>query len=184
MSHLTIAQKADTVATFRHVSVYLMETLARWTPLTPQLEAKILFGRHLWEFAQHADVLGGRTSELRAGPHYTRPPVERYRRALEEFAAFETAGDRVHVIYDVVVPDLARRYAACLDAADPLLDQPTIRLMERIQLDLARVQAERREFLTGIPIPAANPQWVAELQSRLAAVPEFTDFRPAKGAAA
>lgn len=183
MSHLTIAQKADTIATFRHVSVYLMETLARWTPLTPQLEAKILFGRHLWEFAQHADILGGRTAELRAGPHYTRPPVDGYRRALDDFAAFEAAGDRVNVIYDVIVPDLARRYDACLDAADPLLDQPTIRLVERIRLDLARVQAERHDFLTGIPLPAASPQWVAQLQSRLAADQDFTDFRPVKGAA-
>jgi hypothetical protein len=40
--------RADTIATFRWVSVHLMEMLARWVPSTPELEVKILFGRHIW----------------------------------------------------------------------------------------------------------------------------------------
>ena len=55
---LTIRQKADAVGTFRHLSVWYMETLSRWVPTTPEMDAKVLFGRHIWELAQHADSFG------------------------------------------------------------------------------------------------------------------------------
>ena len=179
----SIAEKADVIATFRYVSVFLMETLARWTPVTPELEVKILFGRHLWEFAQHADALGKRTAELRAGLHYTRPPVEAFRVALDEFQALETTGDRVRVVYDVLVPDLAQRYAACLAEADELLDQPTIRLMDRIQLDLARLDSERSDILKDVNLTAPPEGWITGLRRRLADIPEIADARPARGVA-
>lgn len=176
----SIAQKADILATFRYVAVFLMETTARWTPLTPELEVKLLFGRHLWEFAQHADLLGQRTAELRAGLHYTRPPVDGYKQVLDEQVTFETAADRVTSVYDALVPDLRGRYEALLRDADPLLDQPTIRIVDRIVADLARLQVERREMLASVAVPAADPDWTAQLQRRLAAHPEFTNFRPSR----
>jgi hypothetical protein len=168
------------LATFRYVAVFLMETTARWTPLTPELEVKLLFGRHLWEFAQHADILGQRTAELRAGPHYTRPPVDGYKEVLDEQLTCETAADRVACVYDALVPDLTRRYEEILRDADPLLDQPTIRIADRIVVDLARLQVERRDMLAGVAVPAADPEWTALLQRRLAEHLEFTNFRPAR----
>lgn len=180
MTQRSVGQKADIVATFRFMSVFLMEALARWTPLTPELEVKVLFGRHIWEFAQHADALGQRTSELRAGLHYTRPPVTAYRQVLDEYPGFETAGDRVGSVYDALIPDLARRYQEILRDADPLLDQPTIRVMDRIVQDLDRLQAERREMLAERPVTPAAPEWPGQLLDRLAAHQDFVDFRPTK----
>jgi hypothetical protein len=182
MAQRSIAEKADTVATFRYLSVYLMETLARWTPLTPELEVKILFGRHLWEFAQHADALGQRAAELRAGLHYTRPPVAPYRQVLDQCASFETASDRVHSVYDVLVPDLERRYRACLKDSDALLDQPSIRILDRVVQDFSRLQTERREMLAEAVLPSEPPEWIEHLQGRLAAHSEFVDYRPSKEA--
>lgn len=176
----SIAQKADMLATFRYVSVFLMETTARWTPLTPELEVKLLFGRHLWEFAQHADILGQRTAELRAGLHYTRPPVDGYKQVLDEQLTCESAGDRVTSVYDAVVPDLIQRYEEILRDADPLLDQPTIRIVERILADLARLQVERRDMLAGVAVQAADPDRTGDLRRRLAAHHEFTNFRPSR----
>ena len=72
---LTVRERADTIGTLRFISVFAMETLARWVPTTPDLEAKIIFGRHIWEFAQHADALGKRTHELRAALHYSPEPT-------------------------------------------------------------------------------------------------------------
>jgi hypothetical protein len=178
MAHRTIAQKADIIATLRHLHVYLMESLARWTPTTPQLEVKILFGRHLWECAQHADVLGHRTSELRAGLHYTRPPVAAHKAILEEIAAFENPTDRVAGIYDAIIPDLIQRYDALLRDADPLLDQPSIRLWSRIHSDLQRLRVERDELMDGAVIEPAAAGWADRLKSRLAAQADFTDYRP------
>ena len=54
----SVSDRCRAVATFRHISVTLMETAARWTPTTPEMEAKVMFGRHIWDFAQMADWLG------------------------------------------------------------------------------------------------------------------------------
>ena len=53
----SVTERCRAIATFRHISVRLMEALARWTPTTPEMEAKVMFGRHIWIFAQHADRL-------------------------------------------------------------------------------------------------------------------------------
>ncbi len=180
----TIGQKADIIGTYRAISVFAMETLARWTPLTPELEVKVLFGRHLWEFAQHADVLGQRTSELRAGMHYTRPPLPAFQAALDHYASATASGDRIGGTYDAFIPELIRRYSAFRAEADPLLDQPTIRILDRILADLPRLREERRTLLADISEPAASAGWVESVSLGFSASVEFVEFRPSKEAAA
>ena len=60
----SVNERCRYIATFRHISVWLMETVARWTPMTPEMEVKVVFGRHIWEYAQMADALGKRTFAL------------------------------------------------------------------------------------------------------------------------
>ena len=70
-----------------------METAAAWTPTTPEMEAKVMFGRHIWDFAQHADALGKRMFELRQPPQHSVPPSVAYVALLDEVLAVEdTAG--------------------------------------------------------------------------------------------
>ena len=80
---LTIREKAATVATFRSIQMSLMETLARWVPTTPEMEVKLLFGRHIWELAQHVDALGKRTYELRKPMQFSLPPSDAYKKILQ-----------------------------------------------------------------------------------------------------
>src|SRR5713101_4107392 len=119
---LTIREKADTLATFRFISVYLMEMLARWVPTTPELEVKTLFGRHIWDCARHADALGKRTFELRAALHYTRPPPNEYLQLLQAVARETQTPQRLQGMYDVAVPDLEARYRRYVDETDQLVD--------------------------------------------------------------
>ena len=56
---MTVRERADTLGTLRYASVFAMETLARWVPTTADLEAKIVLGRHIWEFAQQLPRTGG-----------------------------------------------------------------------------------------------------------------------------
>src|SRR5690242_10979711 len=115
---LTVRERADTLGTLRFISVFAMETLARWVPTTPDLEVKVVFGRHIWDFAQHADGLGRRTHELRAALHYTVTPLAPYHQALEALRACVASGDRVAAFYDAFLPDLDKRYRAFLGATD------------------------------------------------------------------
>jgi hypothetical protein len=175
---LTIREKADTVATLRHASVWAMEALARWIPTTPELEAKICFGRHVWEFAQHADLLGRRTAELRAAPHFSLAPVPAYAALLAELAGTAATPARVAGFYEGFVPELARRYQAYMDATDHLLDDPSIRLMERAVTDLGRLGREARALVAERPDLAdatTGPAW----EARARAVTGWVAFRPA-----
>src|SRR2546428_4725525 len=96
---LTVRERADTLGTLRSISVHAMETLARWVPTTPDLEAKLVFGRHIWDFAQHADGLGRRTHELRAAMHYSVPPLPDYQAPLDTLRALTATDERVAVFY-------------------------------------------------------------------------------------
>jgi hypothetical protein len=180
---LTVRDRADTIGTLRYISVFAMETLARWVPTTPDLEAKIIFGRHIWEFAQHADALGKRTHELRAALHYSPEPTAEYLAALEALRALQGSGERVAACYDALVPDLVARYTAFLESTDPFLDEPSVRVVQRNLTDLARMRdesvalrRERADLALGGGAPA--------IAARLAACTSCVRFRaPVAGAA-
>ena len=180
---LTIREKADTLGTWRHTNVFLMETLARWVPSTPELEVKTLFGQHLWDLAQHADEIGKRTADLRAPLHYSRKPAAAYAGALEALAGTSGTAERVAGFYDAALPDLERRYRAYLADTDHLLDQPTVRILERFAGDIARMQADRAAVAAErSDLPLTAPGWVEQLRARLGAA--MVEPRPAAGAGA
>lgn len=177
---LSLRARADTVATFRFVSVAAMETLARWVPTTPELEVKILFGRHIWDFAQHADALGRRTADLRLPAHHSLRPRDAYVALLETVAQAGTPMQRIVGLYDVLLPDLSARCRRYLDATDQLLDEPTVRILERMIADYARLMAERATIGTERPdLVATDPDWAARLRAATAGVGEWVAFRPA-----
>jgi hypothetical protein len=177
---LTIRDKADTLGTFRFVSVHLMETLARWVPTTPELEVKTLFGRHVWDLAQHADALGKRTFELRAALHYSRRPAAAYGRELDRLTAVTKTADRIVNMYDVLLADLAARYDTYLKEADPLLDEPSVRVISRIVADFPRLASDRAAVLGERAELAAPPRST----NGLGAIAQMVEFRPAADAAA
>src|SRR5438105_10582895 len=136
MSSWTVHQRARMVATFRYTAVRMMEILASWTPTTPEMEVKVLFGRHIWDHAQHADALGKRTHELRQPEHYTLKPVAEYCDVLEEVVKATDTPSRLGDFYDVLLPGLISRYKAYNSGTDPLLDEPSVVTMQRIIGDL------------------------------------------------
>jgi hypothetical protein len=147
----SVKDRADLVCTFRWLSVRAMETLARWIPVTAEMEAKILFGRQVWEFAQHADALGKRAFELRAPLHQDLAPAPAYRDWFEAIAASEASAERVSRFFDVFCVALARRYRAYLAVTDTLMDEPTVRIVERALTDLERMRREREQLLAPLP---------------------------------
>lgn len=174
---LNVRERADTIGTLRHISVFAMETLARWVPTTPELEVKIVLGRHLWEFAQHADGLGRRTHELRAALHYSPAPTETYGEILESWRALTATTERVASLYDAVVPELETRYRAYLSATDVFLDEPSVRVVERNLADLPRMVAESRALREERPELRNDGGAAAALAARFGGCAEFVRFR-------
>ena len=154
---LTIAERGRAIATFRFVEVYLMETAAAWTPTSPEMEVKVLLGRHIWDFAQHADALGRRTFELRLPAQHSLRPADGYAAFLEEVKGLDGTAERLAALYDVLLPGLESRYAGYVEQTDPILDAPSIVIIERILLDLARQRSEADGVMQELALAAAEP---------------------------
>jgi hypothetical protein len=148
---LTVKQRAEHLGTFRFVQVHLLETLAAWVPSTPEMEIKVLFGRHIWDLAQQADAIGRRTNELRAPLHFTVPPVEGYLEVLRQVRSLEATEERIAAFYDVALRDLETRYREYLKETDSLLDEPSCRVVGRALGDFERMRGDREEALREWP---------------------------------
>jgi hypothetical protein len=169
--HLNVKQRGDHVATFRWIEVRLMEMLAAWVPTTPEMEVKLVFGAHIWETAQHADALGKRTHELRLPLHDSLEPAREYVHLLTEVAGTKETSKRISAFYDCLLPGLERRLRQYLHQVDTLLDGPTVRILERIMGDMARMTTDCRTLLDEVPaVKLADRKWLDSLQQREAGV--------------
>ena len=148
---MNVKQRAEAAGTFRHVNVFLMETLARWVPTTPEMEAKVMMGRHLWLVAQAADRLGKRTRELRAPLNFARAPQERFAEALAQLAALRESGERIEGFYGAALDALARAYAEYTRLTDRVIDEPTVVILEDAMRDIERMRADRARLVQEFP---------------------------------
>lgn len=175
---MTVRQRADWVATFRYTSVFMMETLARWVPTTAEMEVKLLFGRHLWEFAQHADAFGKRAAALRVALHTSRAPAAAFQRVLQRFATARSAADRMDALYDGVIPTLSGVYAGYIDETDHLMDEASVRILERAIADFGRMRRDRDALRAERPdIQSLDRALVDEIHF-LAGEADIVDYRP------
>lgn len=171
---LSVQDRAEYIATFRFIEVFLMETLARWVPQTPEMEVKVLFGRHVWDLAQQADALGKRGYELRSPLQFSLRPVESYVEILEEFARTESTPQRIHGFYDVILPAVAARYQDYLKRTDRLLDEPSVRAVERILGEFQRMIGESEALRKELPdLRLTDKDWPDRLQKREASEPNI-----------
>jgi hypothetical protein len=126
-----------------------MRILGGWIALTPELPAKLLFGRHVWDCAQHADLWGRRLPELRAPAQQSEPAtaalVALFDLVEEAEAPVQTV-ERVTAIYRVVKPHLATIYERHLAVANPVYEPPTRRILTRV------IDEERRHAAAGATV--------------------------------
>jgi hypothetical protein len=142
----SVSERGRSVATFRYICVWMMETIARWTPITPEMEAKVMMGRHIWEYAQMADALGRRTFELRLPEQHSIAPIDAYDTFLKDIVKTATTADRTAIFYDGVVPGIIARFKDYIAATDPILDEPTIVILQRNIVDLERQRIDAAEL--------------------------------------
>jgi len=87
--------------------------MAGWIALTPELSAKLLLGRHVWDNAQHTDAWGRRLPELRAHAQESEPPNDAFvgfMDAIEAPEEPERTAERLAGIYRVLKPHLLAVY--------------------------------------------------------------------------
>src|SRR5262245_48950987 len=167
-------ESARLIRHYRYAVERMMRILGGWIALTPEVSAKLLLGRHVWDSAQHADLLGKRLPELRA-------PAQVSQASSPEFAAFMDAleqperpgqtAERLVGMYRVLKPHLLAVYEDHLRRVNAVYEPPTQRILRRL------IDDERRHIAGGQTIihhVAATPDleeraasWRARLEGLL-----------------
>jgi hypothetical protein len=124
----------------------MMRLLGGWIALTPELPAKLLFGRHVWDCAQHADAWGRRLPELRSPAQQSEPANDGVVRMMDRIETAEgprQTPERLAGVYRVLKPHLAAVYARHLADANAIYEPPTRRILQRC------LDEERRHVAAG-----------------------------------
>jgi hypothetical protein len=167
---LSVAERARRIGTFRFVEVRLMETVAAWTPTTPEMEAKVMFGRHIWDFAQHADALGRRMFELRQPAQRSVDPAADYLALLGEVAETTDTAARLAALYDVLLPALQDEYRRYAREVDTMLDAPSLVIVERVLADGDRQRREADDLRRTLGLAAVDTTRLRQRAGRAAMV--------------
>jgi hypothetical protein len=177
----SVEESARIVRNYRYAVERMMRVLGGWLALTPELSAKLLMGRHVWDNAQHADLLGRRLPELRAHAQESEPAsdgIRAFMDALESPETPERTVERLVGVYRVLKPHLLASYERHLAAANGVYEPPTRRIFARCAEDERRhiAAAERvLAHLTRTPEMRARAEvWQARLEGLLAAAGGIT----------
>jgi hypothetical protein len=172
----SVEHSARLVRSYRYVTERMMRVMGGWLALTPEISAKLLMGRHVWDNAQHADVLGRRLPELRAHAQESEPANERvvaFMDALESPETPERTVERLVGVYRVLKPHLLADYERHLASANSVYEPPTRRILARCAEDERRhIAAGERVLVHLVVTPEARARaeaWQARLEALLAA---------------
>jgi len=131
---------------YRYAAERMTRIMAGWIALTPELSAKLLLGRHVWDNAQHADAWGRRLPELRAHAQESEPANDAFVAFMDAIEAPEAPGEtalRLAGVYRVLKPHLLAVYVKHLESANPIYEPPTCRILARC------IEDERRHIGAG-----------------------------------
>jgi hypothetical protein len=173
--HFSVDDSARRIRHYRYAEERMLRALGGWIALTPELPAKLLFGRHVWDCAQHADLWGKRLPELRAPAQRSEPANDRvagFMDLLESVEGPQQTVERVAGVYRVLKPHLVTVYARHLAVANPVYEPPTRRILERCIEEERRHVAAGAVALSRLARDAASREradaWERQLLARLA----------------
>ena len=162
----------------------LMAILVAHLTSEPVWEVKCALALHQWQSAEHVDALRRRIAEMRnPTPRLDAPPENDPTAAaldafLDEVDAARDTEELVTGVYDVLYPALAAAYRDHLARTNPLVDQPTRRILRFAVIDLeeavAWAQSGKREA-------QSDSEWSKKLRAFLAAAGDIagdSDVRP------
>jgi hypothetical protein len=171
----SVTDSARRIRRYRYVEERVMRMLGGWIALTPELPAKLLMGRHVWDCAQHADAWGRRLPELRAPAQESEAPSEGVARLMDAIEDHDQPGqtpERLVSIYRIIKPQLLAAYERHLTEANAVYEPPTRRILERCIADEGRHVATAIrivDHLLGSPDLRARAQACeARVRARLA----------------
>src|SRR5712692_426482 len=163
----SVDASARRISHYRWLEERLLRILGGWIALSPELPVKLLFGRHVWDCAQHADLWGKRLPELRARAQ-GEPPSEGFAHLVDLIEGLQARHEsvaRVVAVYRVLKPHLVAAYQTHLAESNPIYEPPTRRILIRC------LEEERRHVAAAAVIlqrvRASRPELAEEWEHRL-----------------
>jgi hypothetical protein len=116
-----------------HVLRELVHFSCGWLPLEPSFERKYMLGDHLHDDARAVSKVKRRLYELRHPSDYPGTPGPELVKLLNRLAAAQSADDYITIAYGELKPALLHAIGVHLSTLDPVLDEPSLRLLRQIQ---------------------------------------------------
>lgn len=156
---------------FAYVERRCMEVGAGHILSTPEWEAKVMLGRHLYEDAEHHHLLRTRIGELRrSDTSIDRVPDGALAAFMDEVLNARSSIEVLTGMYRVVKPALLDAYRHHLATINPLVDYPTDRMLRQIVTEEAEHLAFGQQFLDTLDDESMQAEsWIAHLRAYLAA---------------
>ncbi len=168
-----VDHSARLMRNYRYAVERVLRALGGWIALTPEIPAKLLLGRHVWDLAQHADAFGKRLPELRAHAQVSEPANQAFAAfmdALEEPEAPRQTVERLVGVYRVLKPHLLSSYRDHLARANAVYEPPTRRILARCVEDEVKHIAAGETILGDLASMPGLTERAAMWQGRLEAL--------------
>jgi hypothetical protein len=130
-----VKPNARRFSNYHHATRQLVHLMGGWCARAPEMSIKILIGTHIWDNAQHLEGIRQRLKELRYPSELPACPSIEYGQFLDELDEAQNSLELLVGIYRVLKPRLISAYQWHLVQCDPLIDEPSIRLLKRMVSD-------------------------------------------------
>jgi hypothetical protein len=127
-----VDENAIRFSNYFHVLRELVHLGCGWLPLEPRLAVKVALGDHLHDDARSVSKIKRRLYELRTPSDYPGAPADELAALLDRAAAARDASEYLAVGYGELKPALIAAIRLHLDAVDPLVDEPSLRLLTQL----------------------------------------------------
>ena len=128
-----VDENAVRFSNYFHVLRELVHLGCAWLPLEPRLHVKYALGDHLHDDARSVTKIRRRLYELRTPSDYPGAPAEVLAELLDRAAGARTSAEYLAIAYGELKPALVAAVGRHLEALDPLVDEPSLRLLTQLK---------------------------------------------------
>lgn len=136
----SVEESARRVGNYKWAEMRLFEALGGWVATVPELDVKMVLGRHTYHHAWHSELWHKRLPELREmnPDRLTQPANDQFVEfvsAITEPEAPELTIEKLVGVYRVLIPRFIGVYTYHLNGTSTITDAPTIRSLKFILQD-------------------------------------------------
>jgi hypothetical protein len=128
-----VDENAIRFSNYFHVLRELVHLSCGWLPLVPDFEHKLRLGEHIHDDARAVSRIKRRLYELRHPSDYPGAPGPELTALLDRLADADSPDDYVALAYGTVKPVLLTAIEVNLAELDPVTDEPSLLLLEKLR---------------------------------------------------